>query len=399
MSLVESSAAFTQRCNEVDSSGNLGTALGGQNITTFSGMAFSMGTPQTAPTDQQFDTLARTVFGAAVTLGQTGMLRRLHFEATTLMIASIKQRVDSEIPIAEKRHRLEQQADRLGGVDISGELEPSHQLLDLTNSILESGSLVWMAPSRCTKRSDEVQQAIKERPSSVQVENQQLRIAQVPDEFKADCGSEIKLQWCWQRRGIAMDQCKLVSWTVHQAWVQQLFQTMSQQPPPGYQHVTMQQLIRADRELWTLLSQECKGSLKPNARGDIPLDNKIQTLSKDPRITMFLLPMPAVAKSSEATTKKTTTTGSPVQAAAKSGAPSNKKRKTRAEKSRPEELKKFQLRCEHGPVCWAYNLKTGCENSTSGKPSRCVKGFHVCANCHKPGHSVVVCRGLAKNEA
>ena len=52
--------------------------------------------------------------------------------------------------------------------------------------------------------------------------------------------------------------------------------------------------------------------------------------------------------------------------------------------------------CDHGPVCWAYNLKTGCKNATSGKPSRCVKGFHVCANCHKAGHSVVVCRGLAK---
>jgi len=118
MALVESSAAFTPRCTEIDQTGNFGNALAAQNISTFSGMAFSLGTPQTPPTDQQFNTLAQAVFGAGVTLGQTSMLRRLHFESTTLMIASVKQRVDSEaadkadvvkrIPIAEKRYRQEQ---------------------------------------------------------------------------------------------------------------------------------------------------------------------------------------------------------------------------------------------------------------------------------------------------
>ena len=286
MTLVESNAAFVQRCNEMDASGNLVTLLNAQNISNFSSLAFAMGTPQSAPTDQQFDNLARTVYGAGATLGQTSLLRRLHFEATTLMIASVKQRVDSEaadkvdsvkrIPIAEKRHRLTQQSNRLAGININGELEPSHQLLDLTNNILESGALVWIAPSRCTKRSDEVQQSIKDKPSAVQVENHQLRVAQLPEDFKADCGSEMKLQWCWQRRGLAMDQCRLLSWAVHEAWVQQLFQTMSQPPPPGFQHVSMQQLIRADRELWTLLAQENQGSLKPRANGDIPLDNMLK---------------------------------------------------------------------------------------------------------------------------
>ena len=84
----------------------------------------------------------------------------------------------------------------MAGINISGELEPSHQLVDLANNILETGSLVWIAPSRCTKRSDEVQLAIKERPSAVQVENHQLKVTQTLDEFKADHGSEIKLQWC-----------------------------------------------------------------------------------------------------------------------------------------------------------------------------------------------------------
>ena len=407
MALVESNAAFIQRCGEIDATGNFGTALGAQNIDSFSSMAFSMGTPQTAPTDQQFTALATAVFGAGFTLGQTAMLRRLHFESTTLMIAAVRQKVDSEaadkaesvkkIPIAEKRYRLEQQERRLTGIVISGELEPSHQLLDLTNKILETGSIVWVAPSRCTKRSDEVQLAIKDRPSSVQIENQQLKVAQLGEDFKADYGSEIKLQWCWQRRGLAMDQCRLLSWSVHDAWVHQLFRTLSQQVPPGFGPVKLEQLVRADRELWTLMAQDHKGTLKPDAAGVIPLDALVTRLCQDPRITMFLLPSASGTKTvtKEDPPKKP---GAPLQAAAKSTG-GNKKRKTRAEKSCPEELRKYNLRCEHGPVCWAYNLKTGCKNSTSGKPSRCAKGYHVCAHCHKPGHSVVVCRGLSKDSA
>jgi hypothetical protein len=55
MSLVESNAAFAQRCSELDRTGNFGNALTAQNINTFSAMAFALGTPQTPPTDQQFD--------------------------------------------------------------------------------------------------------------------------------------------------------------------------------------------------------------------------------------------------------------------------------------------------------------------------------------------------------
>ena len=206
-----------------------------------------------------------------------------------------------------------------------------------------------------------MQLAVKERPSAVQVENQQLKVAQPSDEFKADHGSEIKLQWCWQRRGLAMDQCRLLSWEVHDTWVHQLFRTLSQPAPPEFQQVRVDQLFRADRELWTLVAQEYKGTLKPNPAGDIPLDAQIQRFAQDPRITMFLLPMPSTNKAVDKEPAPKKAGAPPSQAAAKS---TNKKRKTRAEKSCPEELKKLQLRCEHGPVCWAYNLKTGCKNST-----------------------------------
>ena len=226
MSLVESKAAFEQRCDEITTDGTLKAAFAATGIDSFSKLAFSVGTPQSPPTEAQFGAFARTVFGAGVTVGETSNLKRVHFEATTLVIASLKERVSSEdadsstikkIPPAEKRARQENQERRLSGVSIQGELAPRHQLLDLANHIYESGALIWVAPSKCTKRDDEVQLALKTRSPTVQIENSQLKVSMLQSEFAADSGSELKFQWCLQRRGIAFDQCYLLSWAVGSA--------------------------------------------------------------------------------------------------------------------------------------------------------------------------------------
>ena len=85
--------------------------------------------------------------GRGFTLGQQSNLRRLHFEATTLVVASLKERVTQDamdpstlkkLPVAEKEARLAQQETRLGGISIEGELAPSFHLIDLANQIVES---------------------------------------------------------------------------------------------------------------------------------------------------------------------------------------------------------------------------------------------------------------------
>ena len=101
MALVESEAAFKHRCDELSSDGSLHVAMGREGILTLSGLAFSIGTPQTAPTETQFDTFANRLFPAGPTLGQSSMVRRLHFEATTLIVASLRNRsqVNLQIPM------------------------------------------------------------------------------------------------------------------------------------------------------------------------------------------------------------------------------------------------------------------------------------------------------------
>ena len=96
MALIGSVASFNQRCDEILADGSLRNRLGLAGVDTFSKLAFSVGTPQTPPTEAQFDTFATNIFGPGASVGQTASLKRLHFEATTLVIASLKERITGD---------------------------------------------------------------------------------------------------------------------------------------------------------------------------------------------------------------------------------------------------------------------------------------------------------------
>jgi len=411
MSLIDSAASFEKRCTDIDSSGALWTGLKSQDVTCFSAFAFTIGTPQSAPTDTQYEELATKVFGHAPTLGQIAGLRRLHFEASTLIVATLNDQVKSDtadpgslvrkLPAAEKQSRLERQQTRLAGIQMVGELAPSFQLLDLTNTIVETGAIVWIAPSRCSKRDDEIHANIKPATSTVQVENSTLKLAQVPIVTTADLGTELKMMWAFQRRGLAMDNCRLLDWHIHELWLQSMLNAMTRDCSTGYHAVKTEQVIKADRELWTILARENNHqSLRPV--NDVPVLNAaVKTLVTDPRVTMFLLPVPANSVKAPSAPQQGNAKASGDPPKLQPGNNANKKRKvTRAQKACPSELKEFNLRMSQGstsgPICWGYNLKAGCPNETSNQngQQRCKRGYHACANCHKFGHSVISCRAL-----
>eukprot|EP00435_Cladocopium_sp_Y103_P066264 s14_g28.t1 len=355
MSIVDSAAAFERKCKELRGGEELHNGLKALGVSDFSTLAFTLGTPQKAPSDDQFTELGNKVFGVP-TIGQLALLRKLHFEAATLMVASINE-----------------------------------QLLDITNAMVETAVLTWISPSRCAQRDDEIQTNLKPAASTLQIEQATLKVAQVPIPTPTDVGSELKLQWALQRRGVAMDQCRLLDWSHHEDWVQWLLQTITKDVPAGFASVKLDQIVRADKELWTILAQQQTKSLKP--QNDVPvLNDDFKKLTTDPRVTMYVLPLPTSTPRTTPNPQLKKTPTKPAQP----GQPAspNKRRKTmRVEKNCPEELKKYTLRLEgKGNICWSYNLAAGCSNSTSGTPAKCMRGVHVCAHCHKPGHSVTTCR-------
>ena len=398
MSLVDSAAAFERKCKDLRGGEDLFNGLIGLGIRDFSTLAFTLGTPQKPPTDEQFDLLGTKVFGAP-TLGQLALLRKLHFEATTLMVASINEQVKSDsadptslskrLPAAEKQARLELQSRRLAGLKIAGELSPSHHLLDITNAMVETGVITWISPTKCSKRDDEVQANIKPAASTLQVEQSTLKLAQVPVVANTDTGTELKMQWALQRRGVAMDQCRLLDWSIHEDWVQWLLQSLTREVPSGFSSVRLEQIVRADKELWTILAQQPSKSLKPV--NDQPVLNRdFIALTTDPRVTMFVLPLPTARQHQTPPPPKKTDAPTPQP---KNNAGNKRRKLSRAEKNCPAELKQFNLKLENkGNICWAFNLSGGCSNAATGSPAKCSRGYHVCAHCHKPGHSLATCR-------
>ena len=241
-----------------------------------------------------------------------------------MVIAHLKSQVSAQtqdgvrkIPIAEKQARLMSQQGRLQGVAISGELQPSHALIDLVASVAENNSVIWISPSRCSKREAEIQNRTKEKPSTVSVEHHVLKVAAPSIDVEADTTSELELQWALMRRGIAYDQCGLINWNTHQRWVQQLLNLLSKNTLDGYSKIRTDQLVRADCELFTLMAETLQITGEKLTDAPPHMDVCMQQLSTDPRVTMRLLPLPKALKAttddSGAALRSTPTADPPVR--------------------------------------------------------------------------------------
>ena len=53
-----------------------------------------------------------------------------------------------KLPLPEKQARIADLKTRLNGVVLEGEKEPAHSLIDLCQTIFETGKIVWIHPSK-----------------------------------------------------------------------------------------------------------------------------------------------------------------------------------------------------------------------------------------------------------
>ena len=399
MALVDSEAAFASHCDAIDKSRELFNLCSRSDLTTFMRMAFAIGTPQMPASDESFRDFATGLNGGiepSITL--MSLLRRLHFEAVTMVVAHLKTNVSTDagveggrkLPPVEKVARLNEQQNRLKGLTIRGELQPSYALVDLVASIADSGSIIWIPPSKCTKRDSEVQQSLKEKPTTLTVEQQTLKLSAGEAKLKADTSNELLMQWALQRRGLAFDQCKLISNEIHDKWLQSLLTQLTREPPAGYAKVHMEQLLRADKELFTVMAQEHTGPFTTGPRGELPLDLLMTQLMYDPRISMHLLPLPS--SSSKIAASASVDDDGPKRPLPRPVNPKKKaKASAKAKANCPDELKGYNQFDDKGtPICWAFNMGKGCSEET--KDGRCKKGMHVCIRCKRNNHSLVTCR-------
>lgn len=136
---------------KIDATGWLKAVMGRNHSRTFSDLGFAVGTPQAPTAASDFDAFCTQLnAGTDMTISEGSRVRRLQFEACTLIVAHTKQQVSLDanaeigrkLPAAEKQARLQQQQGRLGELNIAGELQPSHALIDLAASMLESNTII-----------------------------------------------------------------------------------------------------------------------------------------------------------------------------------------------------------------------------------------------------------------
>lgn len=388
--LLESEAQFVARAREIGLSTETVQAVKDAGANTLSSLAFAVGQPGQPIATQEVDNFLRGALGRDPTLAENNGIRRLAFEAQTLLVASLRQVVErrddgapKRIGAAERETRMNAIRAELGGLCIADEYEPSHLLLEKACQIQESNTLKYIDPASCTSRPQEVQGSTKTK--ELAFEGGTLVIKDKDDKLVAPTSSEIQFLQAMTRRGIAFKFAKLMTYEQHTTWLNFLMQAMQREAPPGYSKPSLHQVMLCDKAAFTRLGASM-GAVRQLPDGTFPLGVRLLELRSDPTIALYLAPL-ARAQSYQGPGPRSSPYNQGPRAG---GAVSNEKKgKGKGKKGKsppmPAELRNKWHRTGSGdPLCFAYNTSKGCDMAKDGE--KCAKGWHLCAEprCLQP---------------
>ena len=397
---VDSEAEF-KRCTEL-----VLQALYGEAIKTFGTLAFAVADQPDRVDEAQVKSLTTRLSGDNPTLGIQAGVKRLAFEGLTHSLQDLKLRSDPDasstgpLPTLEREAKRSNQETRLTGILIEGELEPSHALVDKAAAMLQDGVVRYIPPSACVSRDTELASGKRDQ-DFVSLEGGTLSIKRRDDH---------RLQQAFTRRGLALDRVNVLDLHVHERAMRQLFHLAARPTPSGYDKPTVWHIIRADKELWTLVARSCRSGCKPDSSGTRPLDDLIKTTVSDPLVVLHLMPLATRGRPEPRTERPP-----PKGKGAKDGkgdrsraAPPNRPKgkgkgkdkkgasaHTRQPSGRPAMPREHRdldpTDAKGNRRCYGFNLDEGCSLPASGNPPECDRGLHVCMNCGSKEHGAQQC--------
>ena len=347
-------------------------------------------------------------------------IRRLFVEAYTLASADLRRKAEpknedvvEKLPPAEREARRKALAERLCGISLTGELDPSHRLLDQAHALWEENVVKYLDWSCLTKRDQELTGQKEERLWKPDAAGN-IREHRVLDHGSAQLSSDYLLRAALSRRGIALDIAKVMRYETHELWAQVLFSELTRTPIAGIGQVTIPMLHRADVELWRRVAEVCRSGVRPDAEGKLPVDEAVKHLIFDPAIRLLLMPIgglsPGTSSSGSGSSFASAAAGDKGKkdkdkiriaslenqvnqlkrardnAFKNQGGKGTGKNKSRADRRQggtgnvPEALVGKSVRTAAGDrICYGFNLE-GCSLAPPG--GKCPKGLHVCAEPH-----------------
>jgi hypothetical protein len=400
MAGIESEAAFTNRATAIGVSDVVIAAIKAGGVATFGTFAFCCPYVPGTPDEEPFKRAMEAVLGREPTIGESAHLRRLYYESHALALADMKTRVDRSendepkaLPAPEREVRLRDQKTRLVGLVITPATQPSNSLVDRCCQQLEDQIIKYIPLNKCASREAELSSTDKER--SIVFDNSgHLKVNVKTKETLTTVSSDMQVRDAMVRRALAYDQAGILTFEVLHKWIQRLFECMARSPPPGYSAVSLNQIISADREIFTLVSDATAAAIAPSPGNVKPADAVFERFSTAPEVMFYVLPLPRSTGSSADSEHRSNDSGLTLTR------PGFVKRQHKGGKGNKGEGKgKKGLSVPEGcvpkwngkPICFSYN-RGHCTRVKPGR--RCQYGFHVCFrnNCFKL-HPQVECTG------
>eukprot|EP00435_Cladocopium_sp_Y103_P035379 s386_g9.t1 len=258
-------------------------------------LAFALTTPGTVPADEALRGLLDDD-PDAVTVGQLSSVRRLMFDAQTLAASQIKTTITgtdagkkAELVPAERAQRIQNQKQRLQGMELTGPLECSHASYDYVAKMLEGDVPIYLEPHRFTTRASEV---AREKPGKeIVLDNTNLTVKDIENKDRCQISNELQLHQAFTRRALACDLMQACTFRRMEKWHRFLLDHLQQPAPPNFRAASMEQVLRADRAAWIKMAERVH-SLKRAADGALPLDNALDELQVNPSVVFHLMPVP-----------------------------------------------------------------------------------------------------------
>ena len=238
---LESTNALRSRATEVALTNEEANALINNGASSLARLAFAACAPGQTPGDEQLAALIRPV---PLNPGNSASLKRLIFEAQTLICSEVKNKAgkredSSHVSFAgpERDARILQQRTRLTGLRFKGEEVCRHASYDLVLSLLEKDCLTYLGPEKFPTRRNEL---LQKKPSKeITIDQSQLIVKEKQAELTCSTITELDVSNAFKRRALAFDLAGAITYSVMAAYHADLLDHLHLPSPPGYSPVSV----------------------------------------------------------------------------------------------------------------------------------------------------------------
>ena len=394
---LDSAATFMARVRDLGLS-DFAESLAERGWGTLGGLAFAAGSPGLPSTDAALDVKVITPILGSPDHVKSSALRRLYFEAYTIAASELRRRLDRgdddaprPLPTAEREARRQRLQLRLGGLEISGELDPSPSLIAAAHGIYEADAVEYIPWEACTTFAQEAaRKTAKRRGWAADASGVVKETANaVPP--TVTISTTHHLSNALIRRGLALELGLVMTYEVHERVRRVLLNALSEEPPPGYAAASMAQLERADRFLFDQLADDTRNGVRGIAATGLSLDQYVEKHLNSVKFNMLLCPLAKPASSGASSSSgQAQAPARPAKAGKEQKhvrqieqlkrQVENLKRKGQQQDGRlskgkkppkgpgpmPRELQGHLSSTPKGPICFAANTRAGCRDAALG---------------------------------